>query len=66
MEVRLNNPEIQAKIDGTLYAAIQKMTAAQQHDQIALMEQSLLADRFGLKVHFEMKELPVYALVAAS
>jgi uncharacterized protein (TIGR03435 family) len=29
------------------------------------MKQSLLADRFKLKVHFEMRELPVYALVVA-
>ena len=29
------------------------------------MEQSLLADRFKLKVHFEMREMPVYALVVA-
>ncbi len=30
--------------------------------QIQLMLQALLADRFGLKVHRETKELPVYAL----
>jgi bla regulator protein blaR1 len=29
------------------------------------MEQSLLADRFRLKVHFETREMPVYALVVA-
>jgi uncharacterized protein (TIGR03435 family) len=29
------------------------------------MEQSLLADRFKLKVHFETREMPVYALVVA-
>ena len=29
------------------------------------MKQSLLADRFKLKVHFEMREMPVYALVVA-
>ena len=31
-------------------------------DQMRLMMQSLLADRFKLKVHFETKELPVFAL----
>jgi uncharacterized protein (TIGR03435 family) len=57
--------EIQAKIDDAEYAVMQKMTPAQQHERVALMEQSLLADRFRLKVHFETREMPVYALVAA-
>ena len=57
--------EIQAKIEDSLYAAMQKMTPAQQREQVALMEQSLLADRFNLKVHFETREMPVYALVVA-
>jgi uncharacterized protein (TIGR03435 family) len=34
-------------------------------DQIRLMVQSLLADRFKLAVHFESKETPVLALVLA-
>jgi uncharacterized protein (TIGR03435 family) len=57
--------EVDAKIDDSLYAAMQKMTPAQQREQVALMEQSLLADRFKLQVHFETVEMPVYALVAA-
>lgn len=57
--------EIQAKIEDSESAAMQKMTPAQQRERVALMEQSLLADRFGLKVHFEMREIPVYALVVA-
>jgi uncharacterized protein (TIGR03435 family) len=32
-------------------------------DQMRLMMQSLLADRFKLAVHFETRQLPVYALV---
>ena len=32
-------------------------------DQMRLMMQSLLADRFKLAVHFEMRQLPVYELV---
>jgi len=57
--------EIQAKIEDSEYAAMQKMTPAQQHQRVALMEQWLLADRFRLKVHFETREMPVHALVVA-
>ncbi|WP_263416304.1 TIGR03435 family protein [Terriglobus albidus] len=32
-------------------------------DQYRLMMQSLLAERFGLKLHFEQKEMPVLAMV---
>lgn len=34
-------------------------------DQIRLMMQSLLAERFGLTVHFESHQAPVFALVAS-
>jgi uncharacterized protein (TIGR03435 family) len=34
-------------------------------DQYRLMMQSLLADRFKMAIHFEMREVPVYALVLA-
>jgi uncharacterized protein (TIGR03435 family) len=57
--------EVQAKIDDAQFAAMQKMTPAEQREQVALMEQSLLADRFKLKVHFETRELPAYTLVIA-
>ena len=57
--------EIQAKIDDALFAAMQKMTPGQQREQVDLMEQSLLADRFKLKVHFETRDMPVYALTVA-
>ena len=39
-------------------------TASKQtKDQLRLMVQSLLAERFQLKVHIEARQLPVYALV---
>jgi len=60
-----NRYEIQAKIEDSRYAAMQTMSPAQQSEQVDLMEQSLLADRFKLKVHFEKREMPVYALVVA-
>jgi uncharacterized protein (TIGR03435 family) len=49
-----NHFEIEAKADGNAGRA-----------QIFLMLQSLLEDRFQLKIHRETRELPVYALVAA-
>jgi uncharacterized protein (TIGR03435 family) len=58
--------DVQAKIEDSLYEAMQKMPPAQQREQVALMEQSLLADRFKLKVHFETREMPVYTLVVAT
>jgi bla regulator protein blaR1 len=61
----INQFEIEAKIEDSEYAAMQKMTPAQRHERVALMEQSLLADRFRLKVHFETREMPVYTLVVA-
>src|ERR1700722_15887267 len=39
--------------------------AAPTEDNLRLMLQALLADRFQLKVHMETKERPVYALVVA-
>ena len=57
--------EIQGKIEDSLFAAMQKMTSAQQREQVDLMEQALLRDRFGLKVHFETREMPGFALVIA-
>ena len=58
--------EVAAKIDASMYAAMQMMTPQKQHEQVALLEQSLLAERFKLKVHFEMRgETSVYALVVA-
>jgi len=40
-----------------------KADAAASRDQVFLMLQSLLEDRFQLKTHRDMKELPVFALV---
>jgi hypothetical protein len=57
--------ELQGKIEASLFAAMQKMTPAQQREQVNLMEQSLLSDRFKLKVHFETREMAGYELVVA-
>lgn len=57
--------EVTGKLDDPLYAAIQKMSPVQQQEQVSLMEQSLLANRFKFRAHIETKEMPRYALVVA-
>lgn len=57
--------ELIGKIDDVHYAAIQKMSVAQQQEQVSLMEQSILAERFKLKMHLETREMPRYDLVLA-
>jgi bla regulator protein BlaR1 len=57
---------VEAKIDASRFAAMQRLSPEQQQEQVCLMEQSLLAERFNLKVHFEIRgETSVYALVVA-
>jgi uncharacterized protein (TIGR03435 family) len=46
-------------------AAMKKLPDAEQSHQHQLMMQSLLADRFQLRVHHATKMLPVYDLVVA-
>jgi uncharacterized protein (TIGR03435 family) len=57
--------EVHAKINGPLSAAMKQMPDRDQSQQIELMEQSLLAERFKLKAHFETRKLPEFSLVAA-
>jgi uncharacterized protein (TIGR03435 family) len=56
---------IDAKPDDDEVAALSKLSRDDRETQMRLMMQSLLAQRFALKVSFETKELPVYALVVA-
>jgi uncharacterized protein (TIGR03435 family) len=58
-----NDYQIDGKIEAPLAAAMQKMPKDERIRQMHLLMQSLLADRFKLKVHFETRTLPVYALV---
>lgn len=60
-----NHYDIAARIPGDLAEARQKLSPDQQKQQISLMLQSLLAERFHLKLHFETRVLTVYALVVA-
>lgn len=58
--------DIDAKVDDSLVeAAWKNLSFNQRWDQVMLMLQSLLANRFKLRVRHEMKDLPVYALVLA-
>lgn len=59
------NFDIDAKISDVEIAAINKLTPDQRFEQYRLMVQSLLADRFQLKVSVRTEELPAYVLVVA-
>jgi uncharacterized protein (TIGR03435 family) len=56
---------IHGKVPDDVQAVLQKMTSQDRIDQNRSMQQSLLADRFHLKAHFETRVLPVYELVPA-
>jgi uncharacterized protein (TIGR03435 family) len=57
--------DIDAKIDEATANELRPLSYDQQQKRKSLMLQSLLADRFGLKITREPKELPVYVLVVA-
>jgi len=56
---------IQGKPPDSIRDAMQKMTPEARANEMRQMQQSLLADRFKLKVHFETREMPEYDLVLA-
>ena len=57
--------DVEAKAAEADVEAIDKMSQPERIEQSRLLVQSLLADRFGLKVSFRTEELPIYALVVA-
>jgi bla regulator protein blaR1 len=57
--------DIQAKEPDSVAAEMQKLSQDQREELSRSMLQSLLADRFKLKLGHETKELPAYALVVA-
>lgn len=57
--------DIEGKFSDTDYAAILKMSPAERQEQIQLRLQSLLKERFNLKVHLEKREQTIYALEIA-
>jgi uncharacterized protein (TIGR03435 family) len=57
--------DIDAKIAESQIEVMKKLTPDHRFEQNRFMVQSLLSDRFGLKLSSQMKSLPVYALVVA-
>jgi uncharacterized protein (TIGR03435 family) len=56
---------VEAKMDESTAAALQKLALPDRIHAQDQMIQSLLADRFALKAHHESRERPVYDLVVA-
>jgi uncharacterized protein (TIGR03435 family) len=56
--------DIEAKVYPSSYQSTQAVARGQDSVQMQMVQQ-LLADRFKLTVHSEMRELPIYALVVA-
>jgi uncharacterized protein (TIGR03435 family) len=56
---------VEAKMDDSTLASLQSLPPQQQNERRLLMLQSLLADRFQLRIHHETAEHPVYELVIA-
>lgn len=55
--------DIAAKIDDADVAKLGKMTSEARHTERNLMLQSLLAERFGLRMIWGERKLPIFALV---
>ena len=57
--------DVDAKIDDAQATATKSLAPSQQMEQYRLMLQSLLKERFALRVHEQAEEMPVYALEPA-
>ena len=57
--------DMEAKPDGTTTEQLLKLSWKQRGPVQERMMQALLADRLKLKVHFETREMPIFALVVA-
>jgi uncharacterized protein (TIGR03435 family) len=59
---RINGP---AWLRDNCFDLVAKSAAGGDDAQLRLMLRTLLADRFGMTVHFEQQEMPVYSLTLA-
>ena len=57
--------DVLAKTDAATYTAMRPMNRIQRRERVQLLNQSLLAERMKLKVHFETRDIPVLGLVVA-
>jgi uncharacterized protein (TIGR03435 family) len=57
--------DIEAKMETVAANRLKALSRDQRRGEMQAMYQQLLADRFKLAVHWETRDLPVYALVAA-
>jgi uncharacterized protein (TIGR03435 family) len=57
--------DVEAKMDAATAAALQTLSAEQRTLARKNMVQAVLADRFGLRMHREVRELPLYSLFIA-
>jgi uncharacterized protein (TIGR03435 family) len=55
----------QSWVDSQAYDVLAKTGVTVSQEQLSLMLQSLLEDRFKLKIHRETRDVPVYALTVA-
>jgi uncharacterized protein (TIGR03435 family) len=58
--------DIDAKTDENTTAALDRLPPDQNSRQVKLMVQTLLAERFHIRVSYQAREIPVYALVIAT
>ena len=54
------------RVDSERFDIVAKVPAGATKEQVKIMLQNLLAERFKLALHRETKELPIYALVLAA
>lgn len=62
---RTENFDVEAKLDAENAGAVNKLHGEEGRNENAVLMRSLLEDRFKLKAHVEVKDLPVYNLVVA-
>jgi uncharacterized protein (TIGR03435 family) len=58
--------DMDAKTDEITTAALERLSPDQKIRQVKLMVQTLLAERFHIRVSYQAREIPVYALVIAN